>query len=204
MRYYAASSRKRVAEALDRRGGYIRHRDILQAGIDPHLLGTMVAEGELERIRRGLYRVASDWSEHTGLVAATIAAPRAVVCLLSALDYYGLTTTTPSEVYLAIPRKDRPPRIEYPPVRVIRYGERSFGYGVTNQPVADGGTVRIYSREKTIADAFHFVDIVGRDVAVEALKTYLRQPGRSIDGLLAAAAVCRVRPRLVSYLEALA
>lgn len=201
--YRAVPSRRRVAEELHRRGGYVRHRDLLQAGIDPHVLGVLVAEGELERIRRGLYRLADDWSEHTGLAAATTAAPKAVVCLLSALDYYGLTMATPSEVYLAIPRKDRPPRIEYPPVRVVRYGERNFDYGITMQPLADGAVARMYSREKTIADAFHFADIVSREVALEALKAYLRQPGRRIDELLAAAEVCRVRPRLTSYLEAL-
>jgi hypothetical protein len=61
----------------------------------------------------------------------------------------------------------------------------------------------MYNREKTIADAFRFDRPVGRDVALEALKTYLRRPGRDIDGLLASAAVCRVRVQVAAALEAL-
>lgn len=198
-----APARQRVLDELDRRGGYLRQRELLAVGGDPHALGELVAGGQLVRVRRGLYRRADAWSEHLGLADATAAAPGAVVCLLSALDYYALTTITPWEVYLAIPRKARPPRVEYPPVRAIRYGDRLFGYGIVHQPLADGRAVRMYSREKTVADAFHFDAIVGRDVALEGLKTYLRQPGRDIDGLLAAAAVCRVRPQLAAALEVL-
>lgn len=197
------SSRDRVLGELDRRDGYLRHRDLLDAGIDPHVLGTMVAAGDLERVRRGLYRRAGQWSEHTALAVVRTAAPDAVVCLLSALDYYHLTTATPSEVYLAVSRKSRPPHIYYPPVRVLRYGERMFSYGVTMQPISEGGEVRMYSREKTLADAFHFSSVVGQDVAVEALRSYLRQPGRNLDGLLEAASVCRVQDIIRSYLEAL-
>ncbi|MCL5960767.1 MAG: type IV toxin-antitoxin system AbiEi family antitoxin domain-containing protein [Chloroflexi bacterium] len=194
---------RRVVQELERHGGFVRHRDIREAGIDPHVLARLVNEGKLEKVRRGLYHRADAWLEHTGLGAVTVAAPKGVICLLSALDYYGLTTMTPSEVYLAIPRKARPPRIEYPPVRVVRYGDRIFDYGITYQQLADGQVVRMYSREKTIADAFRFENIVGRDIAIEALKEYLRQPGRDIDALLAAATICRVRPRITAYAEAM-
>lgn len=197
-----ASSRERALVVLGQQAGYIRDRDLREAGIDPHVLSALVAEGELERVRRGLYRCAGSWSEQTPLADVAVAAPNGVLCLLSALAYYGLTTTTPSDVYLAIPRKARPPHIDYPPVRVVRYGERMFSYGIMMQPLADSHiSVRMYSREKTIADALHFADIVGRDIAIESLKEYLRQAARSVDDLLAAAAVCRVEPQMISYLE---
>lgn len=197
------SSRQRVLEQLDKRGGYLWYRDLLAERIDPHVLRPLVDEGTVERIRRGLYRRVDSAAASDSLAAVTTAAPEGVICLLSALDYYGLTTTTPSDVYLAIPRKARPPRIEYPPVRVVRYGERIFRFGVTNAKTPTGQVVPIYNREKTIADAFHFADIVGRDVAIEVFKTYLRQPDRDIDGLLKAAEVCRVAPLVSTYLEAL-
>jgi len=81
--------RERVLCELDQRDGYVRDRDIRAAGVDPHLLARLVAEGLLERVARGLYRRADAWSEYRGLVDATVAAPHAVICLLSALEYYG-------------------------------------------------------------------------------------------------------------------
>ena len=198
----SSSARQRVLDELDRRGGSLRQRDLLAERIDPHVLSEMVAEGRLARVRRGLYRRADAWSEHLSLADAAAAAPAAVICLLSALDFYALTTVTPWEVYLAIPRKARPPHLDYPPVCVVRYSDRMFGYGITEQPLADGRTVRMYGREKTIADAFRFDHLVGRDVALEALKTYLRRPGLDVDGLLAAA-VCRAQSQVAAALEAL-
>ena len=73
------------------------------------MLGALVAAGELERVRRGLYRRASVWFEHLNLADVAAVAPNGVIRLLSTLAYYGLTTMTPSDVYLAIPRKARPP-----------------------------------------------------------------------------------------------
>ncbi len=194
--------RDRVLRELDQRDGYVRDRDIRNAGVDPHLLARLVEEGVLERVARGLYRRADTWSEYRALVDAAVAAPHAVVCLLSALEYYGLTTTVPPEVYLAVPRKARPPRLAYPPLHVIRYNDRMFGYGITEQTLPDSkARVRMYSREKSIADAIHFAGRVGRDIGIEALRVYLRQSGRDVDELLRAAEVCRVRPRVTAYLE---
>jgi hypothetical protein len=42
--------------------------------------------------------------------------------------------------------------------------------------------VRIYRREKTVADCFKFRKKIGLDIALEALKEYLRQPKRDIGG----------------------
>ena len=197
-----ASPRERILDEIDRHDGYVRDRQVRAAGIDSRLLARLVEEGEIERVRRGLYRRAGAWSAHIGLADAVASAPHAVVCLLSALEYYGLTTTAPPEVYLAIPRKARPPHLDYPPVHVIRYNERMFAYGIIAQTLDDGGAAaRMYSREKSIADALHFRDRIGRDIGIEALRAYLGQPRRDVDELLRAADVCRVRPLMTSYLE---
>ncbi len=195
----------RILREIDRRNGYVRDRDIRNAGIDPHLLARLVEEGTLERVARGLYRRADAWSEYRSLVDAVVAAPHAVICLLSALEYYGLTTTVPPEVYLAVPRKARPPRLAYPPVRVIRYNDLMFGYGIVEQTLPHSTVrVRMYSREKSIADAIHFAGHVGRDIGIEALREYMRQRDRNVDELLRAADACRVRARVTAYLEMVA
>ncbi len=198
------TTRERVLYELGRHGGYIRDRDIRLAAVDPHILGQLVADGTLERVVRGLYRRADAHSAYVGLADVNAAAPHAVICLLSALEYYGLTTTIPPEVYVSIPRKARPPRLDYPPLNVIRYNERMYHYGITEQALPDGrATVRMYSREKSIADALHFSNRIGRDIVVEVLREYLRRPHRDVDELLRAADICRVYQRMTTYLEAI-
>jgi hypothetical protein len=44
-----------------------------------------------------------------------------IVCLLSALRVHGPTTPAPFELWLAIPNKSRTPRIDAPPLWVVRF-----------------------------------------------------------------------------------
>ena len=61
----------------------------------------------------------------------------------------------------------------------------------------------ITSRAKTVADCFKYRNKIGLDVAVEALRGYLRGRGRSMDELLKAAEACRVGNVMRPYIEAL-
>jgi len=61
----------------------------------------------------------------------------------------------------------------------------------------------MYTPEKSIADAFHFQDHVGRDVAVEAVKGYLTQGKPDLRALIEAARVCRVSDEIRPFIEAL-
>ena len=199
------AAEQRVLDALQERGGYIRTGDILRAGMDHHALARLTERGLLERVRRGLYRRADMISGDVAVADVAASSPHGVICLLSALSRYELTTTTPWEVYLAIPRKAWAPKITYPPVRVVFYSAGMFDYGIRDEPLSSGQTVRMYSPEKSMADAFHFEDYAGRDMALEALKTYMgRRRERNIPALLKAAEICKVRSTMQQYIEALA
>jgi predicted transcriptional regulator of viral defense system len=200
-----STTEQRALDALQEHDGYIRTHDLLAAGIDHHVLARLMERGLLERVRRGLYRSADIASGEVGVADVAAAAPEGVICLLSALSHFELTTTTPWEVYLAIPRKAWPPKIDYPPVRVVFYNDTMFQYGIREEPLSAGRTARMYSPEKSIGDAFHFEDYVGRDIALEALKTYMgRRRERNIPALIKAADVCKVRSQMQQYIEVLA
>lgn len=48
---------------------------------------------------------------------------------------------------LAVPRDAEPPRVDHPPVRVLRVGPRAFGEGVETHTL-DGVAVKVYSRRR--------------------------------------------------------
>ena len=137
-------------------------------------------------------------------IDAAHAVPGGVVCLLSALAYYELTTSNPSEIYLAIPHARWAPKVDYPPIRFFRFSPRMMDFGV--QVVRESrGSFSIFEREKTICDSLRHRTVVGQDVVIEALRTYLRSPRiRNIDRLIDTARRCRVEKRIRPYLEALA
>jgi len=69
--------------------------------------------------------------------------------------------------------------------------------------VIDGVAVPVFDLEKTVVDCFRFRARIGLDVALEALRDYVRRPRRRVDRLLRYAAIGRVRESIRPYLEAL-
>ena len=64
--------------------------------------------------------------------------------------------------------------------------------------------VRVTNVAKTVADCFKFRNLVGLDVAIEALRDALRARATSVDELWKYAQICRVTKVMRPYLEALA
>jgi len=173
-----------------------------QAGVHRRTLYALRDAGLLEQLSRGLYRLTeAPTLGNPDLVTVARRAPRGVICLISALAFHDLTTQVPHEVYLAVPRASEPPRIDYPPVRVFRFGTRAYAAGVETHAI-DGTNVRIYSREKTLADCFKYRNKIGLDTAVEALKRYQQQGRIDAESLLRHAQTCRVANVMRPFLEA--
>ncbi|HYV38770.1 MAG TPA: type IV toxin-antitoxin system AbiEi family antitoxin domain-containing protein [Gemmataceae bacterium] len=191
------------AKALFRKhGGMMRMANAVHAGIHRTTLYAMRDAGVIEQLSRGLYRLADATPlANPDLVAVSRRVPRGVVCLISALALHGLTTQIPHEVWLAVPRDSEPPRVDYPPIRVFRFANKAFAAGIETKDM-DGTSVRVYSREKTLADCFKYRNKIGLDTAVEALKRYKQQGRIDADALLQYAQTCRVANVMRPYLEA--
>ncbi|HTQ40029.1 MAG TPA: type IV toxin-antitoxin system AbiEi family antitoxin domain-containing protein [Pirellulales bacterium] len=197
-----AGQKREQILTLARKNGLLRPRDLEPLGIAPEYLNKLYVEGILERPGRGLYRLAKAKSGRFAQLAEVAKrTPQAVVCLLSALAFHGLTTENPHEIWLAIPKKSRPPKIEYPPLRIVRYADAAQRFGIQVHPL-DGVQVKIYSPAKTVADCFKFRNQVGLDVALEALRDCWRKKLATGDELWKAAKVCRMTHVIRPYMEA--
>lgn len=185
------------------RGGVLKTGEALSAGIHPRTLYEMEKGGILERLARGLYRLADmPPLGNPDLVSVAIKVPNGVVCLISALAYHEITTQIPHEVYLSLRRGAEPPRMEYPPIRIFWFTGEAFTEGIGKYEM-DGVQVRVYSPEKTIADCFKYRNKIGLDTAIEALKLYRERKRFMVDDLVRFARVCRVEKVMRPYLEAL-
>lgn len=163
----------------------------------------MVARGEIVRIARGLYTLPERSPDvQEGLTIVARRAPQVLFCLLTALRLHDLTTQAPFEIWIAIGNKERAPRLEWPPLRVVRYSGDALTAGVEKRKLV-GASIRVTSVAKTVADCFKFRKIVGMDVAREALREALRTRRASVDDLWRFASICRVTRLMRPYLEAL-
>jgi predicted transcriptional regulator of viral defense system len=197
------SVQKKVIKIFRQHHGLLRTGEAIQLGIRPATLYSLCDAGIIERAGWGLYQLAqaSDTAQ-PDLVVVASQVPQAVICLVSALAFHELTTQIPHAVDIAIDVHARRPALDYPPVRVFFFSGPALRAGVETQIIA-GRPVPITSPEKSIADAFKYRHKIGREVALEALKAYLRRRSRpQVEKLLEYARVCRVEKVMRPYLEA--
>ena len=204
----ASAERSRTRPGADDLRGlgvktFFRPSDAAELGVDSRRLRRLVDDGSVERVARGLYRLAdAEPTEHYSLAAVCTRVPGAIICLLSALSVHGLGTQLPREVWIAIPHKARTPRLPELPVKVVRFSGASLRYGVGNAAF-EGVPARITSPARTVVDCFRFRRLVGKDVALEALDDALRERKASADEIWRAAEVCRAKSLVGPVLEVL-
>lgn len=188
---------------LRRLRGAFRAGQARALGIPARTLARLRDAGHLEQLSRGVYRVASQPAPASpDLLIVAVRMPRAVLCLISALAFHDLTEEVPHVVHIALPRGAEPPRLQHPPLHVIRLRPASLQAGVEVHRV-DGHDLRVFSPAKTVADCFQFRGQVGLDTALAALKALRRRRGFDPEDLLRFAKICRVEPLVRRYLEAI-
>jgi predicted transcriptional regulator of viral defense system len=160
----------------------------------------------LVRAGRGVYALAgAQGSAQRALAAVVLRAPRAVICLLSALRVHEVGTQSPFQVWLALPPGTTPPKMDHPLLRIVRMSGASLTEGVERIKI-DGVDVPVFDTAKTIADCFKFRNKVGMDVALEALREGWRERKTTkvtMDALWRYANVNRVGNVMRPYLEGL-
>ncbi len=188
---------------LVRAQSVIRPRDLKEYGLSKDYLYILAQEGVIERVGRGLYQWPNkDLGRHHSLVEVSKLAPKAVVALLSALNYHNMTTQNPHQIWLAIDRKAWRPEISYPPVRFVTMSAESLHSGVETHLI-EGVSIKVFNPAKTVVDCFKYRGKVGLDVALEALREGWSARKFTIDELQCYAKICRVQKVMQPYLESI-
>jgi predicted transcriptional regulator of viral defense system len=192
--------------ALAHARGVLRARDLEEHGIARTYLRRLQERGLLVPLGRGLYLPGdAEVTEHQSLIEVARRVPHGVVCLLSALRFHDFTTLEPHQVWLAIESRARTPKLDYPPLRVMRFSGDAWHKGVEEHALMVGKAkvmVRVTSPAKTVADCWKFRSKVGQDVALEALRDGWQGRKFTMDELWHYAKVNRVANVMRPYLEA--
>jgi len=194
---------QRILDLLGQKG-MLRASDLDGTGVPRVVLTRMMANGQLQKTGRGIYRLPDcQSSEHESLVTIASKVPQAVFCLLTALQFHELTTQLPRQVWIAMPRGSHTPRIDYPPLKMIQFAGDAYSEGIEIIE-RDQVKLRVYCVAKTVADCFKHRNKIGLDVALESLKDARAQKKATADDLWRFAKICRVANVMRPYLEAVA
>jgi predicted transcriptional regulator of viral defense system len=172
-------------------GAFFRPTQLVEVGLTRDQLPALVRRGLVERVSRGLYRVADAApTENYSLAMACARVPNSIVCLLSALRVHDIGSQAAAQVWLGIPHKARSPRLSEIKLRIVRFSAAAWTFGV-KQIEFEGVAARITSPARTVADCFRLERLVGPEVAIEALRDAL---GRRLVTIAELARVEKVFP----------
>jgi len=181
----------------------LRTSEALAQGVEERTLYWMRDASVLEPLSRGVYHLATHKLPSRPDVAAVMRrVPRAILCLVSALEFHEIGTQVPSAVQIALPAGVKAPRIAYPRVETIRMSPSAIETGIEEHDVS-GTRVRVFGVAKTVADCFKFRNRIGQQVAVEALQETLRARRTTPAEIMRCAEVDRVHNVMRPYVEAL-
>jgi predicted transcriptional regulator of viral defense system len=181
--------------------GIVKISELTSLDVTRATIARLVDEGKLEKLARGLYCLPeTELSEKESLIVVASRTPKAVFCLLTALQIHELTTQLPRKVWLAMPRGSHTPKISYPPIKMIQYSETSYLEGIETIQ-SDNFKLKVYSPAKTVADCFKHRNKIGIDVAIEALKDTYNSNKATMDEFWYYAKICRVAKVMRPYLE---
>ncbi|MBY2918739.1 type IV toxin-antitoxin system AbiEi family antitoxin domain-containing protein [Rhizobium leguminosarum] len=196
-------TQRQIARTVLTERGIARFVELRNAGVTAATMSRMERDGEVLRLARGLYQLPDaqlDASHSLAEVAKR--APKAVICLVSALVFHSLTDQLPGQIWLAIGRKDWAPKLEAPAVRIVRFTDSLLNDSVETH-IIEGVPVKVFGIAKTIADCFRYRNKIGLSVAIEGLQEALRQrratPGEIANQAERGGVGSVIRP----YLEAL-
>lgn len=167
-----------LIELFKQHKGYLLSKDLGQNRNLQYAMKDMIARGEVEKLRRGLYKhnmlaELDNWQE------ISLIYPNAVICMHSACAYYNLTTYMPHQVHLAVSHNQKITLAPYPPVELYYRVDKYFKKHIT---VNNG--VRIYTLERAVCDAIKFDTRIGLDMLKEVVNAYLRREDKQIELLL--------------------
>ena len=180
-------------EIFDRYGGMMRTTQLAEEKVFYPQRQKLMEDGHIEKVRRGYYQWNSseDFSE-VGTVTRLF--PDAILCMDTALRYYGYSDRTPGDWHLAVSKDSGKSRfnIDYPFVKPYYIEPAVLELGLTKGTM-DGHEIRIYDKDRVICDCLRYRNKMDKEIFNKAIQKYIADPEKSIPKLLEYAEPLRVK-----------
>ncbi len=180
-------------EIFDRYGGMMRTTQLAEEKVFYPQRQKLMEDGHIEKVRRGYYQWNSseDFSE-VGTVTRLF--PDAILCMDTALRYYGYSNRTPGDWHLAVSKDSGKSRfnIDYPFVKPYYIEPVVLELGLTKGTM-DGHEIRIYDKDRVICDCLRYRNKMDKEIFNKAIQNYIVDPEKSIPKLMEYAGPLRVK-----------
>ena len=184
-----------------RHGGMARTAELRAAGINHYRLQQLIAQGDVESVRRGYYQWIGE-SAPSDVRTLTRLFPDAVFCMHTALFHYGYTDRTPDEWHLAVSKFSNRKRfcLRYPAVQPHFLTPSTLQLGVCRETMEDI-TIRMHNRDRVICDCLRFRNSMDPEILRKAVRAYVEDPHMNTAQLLEYAQRLRCRQSVQNLIE---
>lgn len=178
---------------FDHYSGMMRTKELKQEKIYYKNIEQLIEAGCVEKVRYGYYQWVNpdDFSE-IGTVSRLF--PDAILCMDTALRYYGYSDSTPGEWHLAVSKDSGKSRfrIDYPFVKPYYMEPAVLELGLTKGNM-DGHEMRIYDKDRVICDCLRYRNKMDKEIFNKAIQNYIADPEKRIPKLMEYAEPLRVK-----------
>lgn len=154
------------------------YREAKEAGLSDTRIYGLRNAGAILALGGGVYRWADAPPADLDLIEIAVRVPRATLCLEAALARHELIDSIPAAIDIAIPRGKTRPTLKAP-CRLHQFDPQTFDVGRETLDIDARTSLGIYSAERSLVDVVRIRHLQGSDIAWEALRRWLRQPGAS-------------------------
>ena len=192
-----------VKKIVKYNSGIAKTTDFVSEGLSNYNVATLCKEGYIERIRHGYYQLAEERDMKEEQILASLL-PESIVCMESALFYYGYSDFVPRQWSIAVPRTFSRSRLKFDSLALKVYFIQPslFKIGKTNENF-NGVQLAVYDRERTICDCFKYRNKLDNEIFNKALKAYAADEKKNLNNLSIYAKELRVYKRLMDVMEVL-
>lgn len=185
------------------RGGVAKSADFVAAGIRAVDVVNMCIAGYLERVRHGYYSLAGEDIVSEEQLLATLV-PQGIVCVESALFYYGYSDFAPRKWSIAVPRTISRAKLGVDALVLRPYyvQDNLYELGKTTGSF-QGVDLPVYDRERTICDCFKYRSRLDNEMFSKALNAYANDTMKNLNNLSAYARKLRVYKKVTELMEVL-
>ena len=185
-----------IKQLFAEQGGMMRTTDLSRARIYYKDIQSLIKQGVIEKIRTGYYQW-TDQDSPSEVLTIIRLFPDAILCMESALQYYGYNERTPLRWALAV-SKDSPKsrfKIDYPFVKPYYVEPALLEIGLTTGMI-DNHVVRIYDRERVICDCLRYLNKMDRELFSKAIRNFVADPKKEIPRLIQYAKLFHVQAKV--------
>jgi len=190
--------RQDEVKGLFENNGYVmRTSELLAAKLYYKDIQNLLRDGMIEKLKKGYYYLTDEHSSYSEASIINRLFPDAVLCMHTALFYYGYNDRTPAEWHLAVDKDIARYRvkIDYPFIKTYFFEPSLVNLGVTEGRV-DCTDMRIYDRDRTICDCLRYMGKMDKEIFNKAIQGYVKDPKKNIPNLMQYAMPLRVQRKV--------